>query len=196
MTSLHTWPSFLWTADEFIIAYASAPLLAGAAPLFMIGHAAELYLKAANTKITGDIDRAVGFGHRMKDLWNDCKSKDPLFMPNYELREAVYKEPFLEEDITGLFSQNDAVHYLKNQDFYIVAKHLMDIKYFGAPLKTIKRPYAYSTVFQNPYWIDFFKELRSYLGHPLPGTNDGILNAIEHGEVSLRAQAYLKELYK
>lgn len=196
MASLHKWDSFLWTGDEFILGYATSPINSSAAPLFMIGQAVELYLKAANTKITGDIDRAVGFGHRMKDLWNDCKQKDSTFMPSYELKDSIFNKAFLEENIDTLYSKPDCLEYLHNQDFYLIAKHLMDIKYFGAPLKSIKKPYSYTFVSHNPYWIDFFKELRAFLEYPMTGANDHILIALEMGDIGARGRTYLEGLYK
>jgi hypothetical protein len=194
--SKHKWDSFLWTADEFVFTYAKMTFdVSGPTQLFFIGHAVEMYLKAANTKFTGDIDSAVSFGHKIRDLWNDCKN-DSTFMPNYEIRNSVYDKPFLEEDISTLYSQTDFMHYLKNQSFYIIAKHLMDLKYSGAPLKSIKKPYGIASVSLDPFWIEFLKELRTYLDYPSTGIIDKIKLAIESGELDSNAAEYLKELYK
>jgi hypothetical protein len=84
---VYEWDCFLDVADQWFVAY-SVPPYDTAVKLFMIGHAVELYLKAANTKITDDIKRAIGFKHRVKQIWSDCKSHDPTFMPNYEIRES------------------------------------------------------------------------------------------------------------
>jgi len=170
--------SFLRTADEFIIAYSTSNYSV-AASLFSIGHAVELYLKAANTRMTGDIDRAVNFGHRIKDLWEDCKKSDSLFMPNYELRNNVYNAPFLQQELDKILGKDDAIHFLKNQEFYIVAKHLADLKYLGAPLKSITGGYSIVFCSHNPYWIGFFRELRSYLNYPSSKEVDPIRMAAE-----------------
>ena len=81
----YSWQSFLWTADEFLIEYSRGPPLMHV-KLFLAGHALELYLKAALSKMTGDPSQAVQFRHRVKQLFDKCQSMDPLFLPNYELR--------------------------------------------------------------------------------------------------------------
>lgn len=90
----------------------------------------------------------------------------------------------------------DVDHYLKNQDFYMIAEHLMDLKYLGAPLKSIQGQYAYVFMGQHPCWIGFFKEMRAYLNHPAPGLNDTIQLALEVGDMSPRTRQYLEGLYK
>jgi hypothetical protein len=85
------WDSFLFAADEWVINYSLPVMSLTSVKLFSIGHVFELYLKAANTKTTNDIDRAAGFGHDIPKIWMDCKSKDSNFFPNYELRESVLK---------------------------------------------------------------------------------------------------------
>ncbi|MDQ3017647.1 MAG: hypothetical protein M3R25_13135 [Bacteroidota bacterium] len=194
MSTTHKWGSFLHTADEFIIAYASCTGNTISAPLFLIGHAVELYLKSAYTKQTRDIDAAVNFGHRIYDLWNACKSIDDKFMPQYELRDNVFQCPFLEKDIVKLLSHEDCIHFLENQEFYIVSKYLPDLKYLGAPLKKIKGAYAIPFACHNPYWIKFFKELRSYLEYPGVNSHNWFELSIEIG-VTISTEQYLKEFY-
>ena len=62
----HDWHAFLRTADEWVINYSLLPACSSliAVQLFSVGHALELYLKAANTKLTGNID-AVRCAHHI-----------------------------------------------------------------------------------------------------------------------------------
>ena len=86
---MYEWNSFLIAADEWFITYSLPPIIMGV-KFFAIGHTVELYLKAANTKITGDIERAIRFRHQIKAIWDDCKAKDSDFMPKYEIRNEIY----------------------------------------------------------------------------------------------------------
>lgn len=191
--SKHDYDSFLFPADEWFITYALPPPLPSV-KLFAIGHTIELYLKAANTKITKDIDRSVGFGHDLKKIWDDCKQRDPQFMPSREIRESVYKAEILTRTHPNLVG-DDLKHWFDNQELYIIVKHLADCKYFGAPLKTIKRAFAYGFIHPNDYWIHFIKEMRSYLGHPARNKLDIIRNHIDRGELPSQTTQYLKQLY-
>lgn len=190
---MHEWDSFLWAADEWFISYSLPPSLPHV-NLFAIGHTIELYLKAANTKFTKDIDRAINFGHNIKCIWDDCK-KDPKFMPNFEIRDSVFNSDFLSGSRTKGSAKADQLHYLKNQELYILAKHLPDLKYLGAPLKTVKGAYALGYIHPNPYWIAFLKELRDYIGHPKKGRLDVIAHHLQEGDLPPQSIQYLKGLY-
>ena len=78
------WQDFLSPADQWFVAYAVGPM-AIAVSLFSVGHSVELYLKAAFAKQTGDVEKAMKFGHNLKGLWDALKALDPAFMPSCEL---------------------------------------------------------------------------------------------------------------
>jgi len=226
---MYEWRSFLWTADEFFIAYSLPPLNLLSVKLFLIGHTVEMYLKAANTKITGDIDRAIRFGHKIKEIWADCKGRDPNFMPSYEIRDSVCNEDLFTQDFwsksisqkpseraTGGFpasacadklpvapdsgiisnlSKDDFRHFMQNQGLYMIAKLLPDLKYLGTPMKFLKGAYGLGQVVPDPYWIDFLRELRTYLQHPNRDGLDVIKHHIEENDMPRVSIAYLGQLY-
>ena len=122
---MSNWEGFLFAADQFLVSYSCPPDLTPV-KLFEIGHTVELYLKTANTKLTGDIIRAINFSHRLKDIFDDCKSLDPNFMPNYEIKTSIYDSDFIKNNGTKL-PPIDQPHYFDNQELYVITKHLMDI---------------------------------------------------------------------
>ncbi len=190
---MEDWRWFLSAADEWFISYSLPPMLL-TVKLFSIGHVVELYLKAANTKMTGDINRSIRFSHNIKRIWDDCKAQDPAFMPNYELRDTVFQSDFATYHGTNL-SNDDHMHYIRNQEFYLITKHLPDLKYLGVPLKTMRREYSLGLIFPNDYWIRFIKELRLYLSHPRPNTTDRIIDALTEKELPWNSADYLNQLY-
>lgn len=133
-TESRQWNSFLRTADEWIINYSLPFPQLVSVQLFSIGHAFELYLKAANSRLSGSIAAAMKFSHRIDDMWNDCKTRDPDFLPGFELRPSVLKCSDLlgENGDRGELSADDLRHFVKYQPIYIIAKHLADLKYLGA----------------------------------------------------------------
>src|SRR5437867_6414639 len=131
------WPSLLRTADEWIITYA-LPYELFHVQLFAIGHAVELYLKVANAKITGDMDRAVKFGHSIPRLLSDCKNHDSSFMIGYELRDSVLAVDMMNQNTWSKLSREDYLHLGNHQELYFVAQYLPDLKYLGGPLKNRK----------------------------------------------------------
>jgi hypothetical protein len=93
---MSNWDDFCDTADQFFISYSISfeePLLP--VKLFEIGHTIELYLKAAYIKKTGDIEKAIKFNHRIKQIWYDCKVLDSTFMPNYEIKDSIFNSDFI-----------------------------------------------------------------------------------------------------
>jgi hypothetical protein len=144
---MYDWHSFLWAADEWFIIYSLPPMLMKV-KFFAIGHTVELYLKAANTKITGDIERAMKFGHNLKAIWDDCKAKDSAFMPQYKIRNDIYNRDLLLSPFEGLNAE-DTIHLGNNYELYIIAKHLPDLKYLGAPLKTVKGDSGLYLIYRN-----------------------------------------------
>jgi len=191
----YKWNCFLDAADEFLIAYAKISLGATVPiQLFIIGHAVELYLKAANAKITGDVNKSVKFGHNLYGLWKACKT-DSTFMPNFEIRESLFKIPFYEEDIYKKCSEEESTHFIENNNLYTIMKHQMDLKYGGAPFKTIKGGYMMLCLCHNPYWIKFFKEIRKFLKYPSENNADHIKFQIQNGYLTNEAKNYLEQLY-
>ena len=83
------WRRFASTADEFIVAYSTPPVLVPV-KLFEIGHAVELYLKASYISMTGDVDKAMTFGHGIARILSACKAIDPSFMARYDLRVETF----------------------------------------------------------------------------------------------------------
>ncbi len=164
----HDWHCFLWTADEWIVSYSLPPQSLMSVKLFSIGHALELYLKACYTKQTGDINKAISFGHDVPGIWAACKAEDSNFLPDHELREPILQRNILDGKDLESLPRPDLMHSVKNREFYLVSKHLADLKYLGAPLKTHKGPYAFGLSPCNPLWATLFHDLRCYLKYPEP----------------------------
>lgn len=190
----YEWDSFVIAADEWIIAYSLPPANLTSVKLFSIGHAVELYLKAAYTKMTGNIKEAIGFGHKIVKIWDDCKKQDPNFLPSYELRHSILKADIFQANLHEQLAKEDFKHYLENQELYIIAKILPDLKYLGAPLKNIKGAWAFGYVFPNPYWIEFFKEIRSYLGYD-KNKLDIISHHLQERDLPIVSSNYLASLF-
>ncbi len=190
---MDNWIRFLQAADQWLISY-SLPPASLAVKLFSIGHVIELYLKAANTKMTGDMNGSISFGHKIKRVWDDCKSRDKSFMPSYDFRENVYNSDFMHFHGHN-FNHDDQMHFIKHQELYIVAKHLPDLKYYGLPPKTMKNFNSFGMVHPNDYWIDFLKELRTYLEYPGDNIRDWIRMAIDRRELPFNSAQYLNQLY-
>jgi hypothetical protein len=190
----HDWDDFLWSADEWIVNYSLPVMRLTSVKLFSIGHALELYLKAGNTKITGDIERAIKFGHELPLIWKDCKENDPTFLPDYELRETVLAHNLLDQNGYSKLSKDDAIHFLQNQELYVVVKYLADLKYLGAPLKRIKGAYALAVVFPNPMWADLFRAFRVYLGHPEAGKLDMLQEHISDSQLPQFSVQFLRQI--
>jgi hypothetical protein len=126
---MYEWDSFLWSADEWLVSYSVPPLSLPSVKMFSVGHALEIYLKAANTKMTQDIGRAIGFGHDIKSLWDDCKRTDAAFMTSYEIDDAIFSaylfnQPKLQKDLT----REQWLRFLHNQELYVVAHFLPELK--------------------------------------------------------------------
>ena len=186
----------MMAADEWIINYSlpSRPFFSIGVKLFSVGHAFELYLKAANTKITGDIDRAIKFGHNLPKIWRDCEAQDRNFLPGWELRASILARNLFDSKDYDKLDKDDLQQFLKHQEIYVVAKHLMDLKYLGAPLKSIKGAYAMALFFPNPTWAKLLRDFRRYLGHPQKGKLDIIQYHIEQGELPANSLEFLREV--
>jgi hypothetical protein len=192
----YEWGAFLWSADQWIISYSLPPVNLPAVKLFSIGHALELYLKASVAKSQGSVDPAIKMGHDVAALWAKCKALDKHFLPARELRPSVLACNILRHEDYSQLPLDDQKHLISNHELYVVAKHLADMKYMGAPLKSVKGPYALAVIGHNPMWRDIFLELRQYLGHPQSPDTDSIHQAISTGELPKVAERYLSPLIK
>jgi len=192
---MHDWLSLVYHGDEWFVSYACVPSGLPSVVTFSVGHAVELYLKGTHTKVFGDIQKAINFGHNVKDLWDACKGYDKNFMPDYEIRDSVFASDVMKGTLDKRLSKDDQMHLLKNHTLYIVAKYLPDLKYLGVPMKTHKGPYALGYVHPDPYWIGFFKDMRSYLGYPPKDRADFIEQQLDMGDLPGPAIRYLQGLY-
>ncbi len=116
-------------------------------------------------------------------------------MPNFEIRDSVFNRDFLSVTEVESLDEADRLHYFRNQEFYIVAKLLPDLKYLGAPLKSVKGAYALGFIHPNPYWLGFLGELRDYIGHPQKNRLDIIAHHLQEGDLPQQSIQYLKGLY-
>lgn len=164
--------------------------------LFLVGHTVEMYLKAASAKITGDLNEAIQFGHKIKDIWFNCKKHDPDFMPSFEIRESVYNVELFKSGVWNRLTSSDFQHFMANQSLYIIAKLLPDLKYLGTPMKSITGGFGLAFAHRDPFWIDFLKELRAYLQIPEMDHLDIIRQHVEDDSLPADTVAYLSELYK
>ncbi len=195
---MHDWHSLAYHGDEWLVGYACTPPGVPSVLIFSVGHALELYLKAAHAKLFGDFDEALGFGHRVKDLWDACKKGDCAFLPNHEIRDAIFSLDFLDQQVFKTLSRDDQLHFIKYQSLYIIAKHLQDLKYLGLPWKTRKKrgTTGMAWVQPDPYWITLFRDLRGYLGYPPHGKADFIKQQMDLGMIPPTAASYLSGLYR
>jgi len=165
--------------------------------LFSVGHALELYLKAVYAKLTGDVKAAIGFGHDIPRLWKACKGLDQNFLPTRDIRQVVLSAmPLSEKYMLDPQHKADFEHYLKNQELYLAAKDLKNWKYAGLPAPKGGGPGSFGYVHPNPYWLEFFRELRTYLGHPSPNRIDVIESQFESRALPPETEEYLRGLYK
>lgn len=194
------WSAYADEGDRWIIAYAlvSGLMTVQTASLSIIGHAVELYLKAAHIKLYNDEDRAIGHGHHLQDIWRECRQRDPNFMRAYDIRDSILSKDFFDPKVAESFSEPDLLNFDYHRSLYAIIQQLQNLKYFGLPWKPKpRRPggmYGVVTEHRDRYWIRFFKDLRNYLGYPSASTANIIKFELEHSAVSLPPEtaAYLK----
>jgi hypothetical protein len=170
------WLRFMHSADAFFVSYAATPLMIEVT-LFLIGHAVELYLKAAYTKQTCDIDGAIRFGHDIEKLFAACKKNDPQFMKVFNSKKGA----------------PDIYNLMKHREFFVIADKLSDLKYLGAPRKKITNIGA---EFQNDDWIEFVREIRLYLKYPSEGDIDTLKCYAERIEENVSAKRFIEQVFK
>lgn len=191
---MHDWHSLSYQGDQWFVSYTCVPPSCIGVTLFSVGHAIELYLKASHTKIFGDFDKAIAYGHKVKDLWDSCKAGDRNFLPNHDIRDNVFRCDFFDRSVFNALSKDDQLHFIKFQCLYIIAKHLQDIKYLGLPWKTRKKgQMSFGSIHPDPYWITLFKDMRNYLGYPLKNKADFIEQVLS--DLPANSAKYLRDLY-
>jgi hypothetical protein len=191
----YSWHSFLWLADQWLVAYSMLTGELSSPLLFSVGHALELYLKASYTNITGRTLEATKFGHRISDLWKECKRLDPRFLTSYELRDNILHQDLFQVNPRDTLSSQDFKHYLSNQELYIVAKLLPDLKYMGTQLKALDGAYSLGFMSCNPYWMRLYREIRRFLNYPPPEMMDLIKLYIDDHQIRQESQEFLLGLY-
>ena len=193
---MHDWKSFLWPADEFVMAYASPPHNIPIAKIFCIGHAVELYLKSVYSKQIGNINQAIGLGHDIAKLFAECKKQDNKFMSGYELRSTVLQnDQFSQISWLNNLNNSDRDHYFKNQEFYLIAKHQKDLKYFGTKIHGRTGEASMAFICPNDYWATFIKQIRDYLDYKEEGIGDKIEAYLEFekGKIPLTTKEFLEK---
>lgn len=191
------WERFLHAADEWLVVYSIILLpFSMSTRLFTVGHAVELYLKGTLSKLTGDIEAAIRYGHDIKKMWNKCKQLSNSFMPSFDIKGTVFKLDYVGGmPLDAPISQQDRKHYFQNVELYTVAKILPDLKYAGVSYKQHKGGMVLFSEPLNPYWIKFFRELRTFLVYPQKDSADTIRFHIANGGLPAESIAYLEGLY-
>lgn len=183
--------------------------------LFLIGHSVELYLKAIYIKQTGDIDGAMNNKHNVRRLFELCQAGNPPFMPNFSFKgnfeelhtiaNKVYSGISFPAGLNASLAANLTTeetekfkHFIEYQEFYLVSENLLNLKYFYSPWKGNafwkKMQKSIAFVFPNPFWIDFVKEAKEYLGY-----DTGAIKRCIEGfgcNLSPNTRSWLSEIYK
>lgn len=191
---MSNWFMFTRCADEWLMNYWIATPLASVRQ-FSVGHALELYLKAAVAKIEGEKE-AMAAGHNVLRLWKKCK-EDPMFIPGYKLSEVILSKPdlFSGRPLKEFLSAIEVSEFESNSELYMIAKFLPDLKYLGTTPKAAKGgEYMLSVTCPNLYWIPFFKALRTYLGIHT-GPHDTVKALIRTKRLPDQAISALEEMY-
>lgn len=180
-------------ADEFLLAYSQVHTNTPAATLFTIGHAAELYLKAAALKL--DPTRAAkSYGHGLVGLLD-------MLHTNGQLNQFTVRESIRDNIMTkwphpaSMFSDPDFLEYTQHQELYWVAYYLADVKYLGSEHVRAPDQFGLMVMPRNPYWVSFFKEIRLYLDWPTAGSFfDCIATELRRGTLPRDSEAFLRSL--
>ena len=176
--------------DEFLLVYSQIETNTGAATLFTIGHAAELYLKAVALKLD-PTKAAKSYKHGLAGLLDLMHSNGLL--TSYTVKESIrdsimHKWPHPIE----VMSNPNFSEYTANQELYWIAYYLADLKYLGSEHMRAPEQYGLMVMTRNPYWLPFFKELRQFLAWPSDGSFfDSITSNARRISMSSEAKAYL-----
>jgi hypothetical protein len=186
------WEQFAQAADRWLLAYAATPRFAFPIPLVLVGQALECYLQAAYIKLTHNAAQATQFGHDLKALLAACKQHDPGFLPEYEIRDAIYDalaRPAPRPALAGPAME----HWVAHRDLYDLAQQFPALHAWPAPAAHSDLSYLEGA--SGAYWIPLFKAVRAYLGYPLPATEDVLEIALRSHEFPAWAGNYLIQLY-
>lgn len=162
---------FAELADQFLIAYALQTYVVVPAQLFLVGHAAELYLKAVLLSMEPEVP-ASKHGHRVGRMLERLQALPSPLLADFVLRPSVFEKYMVESGLQPIsaMQEPDYQHYIQHQELYWISKYLADIKYLGTEHKELPRTYGMFIRSANPYWVPFFRELRAQLRWPRQGT--------------------------
>ncbi len=161
------WKNFVMLWDEFLIAYSRLDSSTLSVTLFTIWHAVELYLKAVLLKINPKYPIHSGGWHNIFKFIEDIKKFEPTLLSKYDLQNNIC-EKYMNWWLMPLSEkgQLNYQNYITNQELYWISKYLVDIKYLWASHKKLPDTFSIFIRSCNPYWIEFFLELRSFLNWP------------------------------
>jgi hypothetical protein len=202
------WKHYLRPADEWLINYAIQPSGSGpnhnlvSVTTFSVGHAIELYLKATYVKIIPASEQYSDLvdNHKLARIWKACAAQDPSFMPSFLLIDKILdmeNSLFTHGEILDKLRGDESKNYAEHQELYKILKFIGDYKYFLAPHKENAK-YKVGMMFHqilNPYWLQFFKEIRAYLQYPDVDDEDKIKAMITEGCLPMKSANYLSQLY-
>lgn len=155
--------------DQWLLGYLHLPGSAAPVPLFSVGHAVELYLKAVFLKHDPKLDVRKK-GHRIDKMLSEIRVSHPPLLASYELRDSAYAKFNLSSPLPiSAVVDPDYEHFIRHQELYWVARHLADIKYLGTIHNNLSPNFAVACMPANPYWANFFREIREHLGWPEVG---------------------------
>ena len=164
MQTLTNWQKLAEIGDQFLILYSQSIASTPAATLFSIGHAAELYLKAAAVYIDPS-KSGKNYRHSLPELLKLMHSNGLLI--SYKINDEIRDSIMLRSPHTiDILSNSNYLEYISNQELYWVAYYLSDLKYLGS--EHIRAPELFNILVmtRNPYWIPFFKEIQAFLNWP------------------------------
>jgi hypothetical protein len=207
MDNSDQWKGFLSDAEDFFFTYlVMSDFSFRCNDLFLIGHSVELYLKAIRIKQTGDVEGTIKKGHSVRTLFELCQNhySNP-FMPDFKLKGKYIDLYNIQSELfTGKSADNEELannmHFVEYQEFYLIADHLADLKYFNSKWKTItnwgKRGKCIVSMLPNPFWINFAKEAENYLDNDIARIK-ARFSRFEIGD-NLRphTKAFLSDMYK
>jgi hypothetical protein len=189
------WQNFTMLGDQFIVAYSRLDAQTVPVTLFTVGHAVELYLKATILKIDPDFD-ILSLGHRIDKMILKVNELEPTLLNSYKLKEDVYVKFMNGVPVTIEQSADPSYeHYVINQELYWVSKYLLDLKYLGTIHKSMPQTFSIFIRACNPYWLNFFIELRKFLGWPTENQYfDFIKKSFENQLIHKEQEEFLKAL--
>lgn len=185
------WQQFASTGDQFLIMYAQSATVTPSASLFTVGHAAELYLKAVSTKLDPNFN-AVKYGHHVDRLLQVAHNTGLL--ADFQVSESVRDRIMMKwPHPIEMLGDTDYQQYVACQELYWVAYFLADSKYLGVGFRSAPESYGVTTLARNPFWIPFFKELRTFLGWSLDGFEATLHRwSLESGALTAESVEYLR----